>query len=156
MELHIRRAGIEDAPAIARIVRALGWFAYLNSETEAQTTDRVANHLGLCRADASHSVYVAESHAAEVVGYAAVHWLPYLCFLGPEGYVSELIIQAEQRGQGIGTQLLAAIKREAIERGCSRLMLINKRNRESYLREFYAKQGWIERPAAASFVLPLK
>jgi hypothetical protein len=34
-------------------------------------------------------------------------------------------------------------------------MLVNKRNRESYLREFYGKRCWIERPAAANFILPL-
>jgi GNAT superfamily N-acetyltransferase len=156
MGAHIRRARTEDAAAIAGIVRALGWFAHLIAEPEAVTSDRVAKHLDLCQAGASHSVYVAEDPPGEVAGYATVHWLPYLFFLAPEGYVSELIVREAQRGRGIGTDLLEAVRREAVERGCSRLMLINKRHRESYQREFYAKRGWIERPAAASFVLPLQ
>ncbi|MGO9097391.1 MAG: N-acetyltransferase family protein [Bryobacteraceae bacterium] len=156
MGLHIRRARLEDAPAIAALVRALGWFAHLSAEAEQVGSERVAKHLQLCRADQSHSVYVAEDQAGEVAAYATVHWLPYLFFPGPEGYVSELIVGEAHRGRGIGTQLLEAVRREALERGCCRLMLINKRNRESYQREFYAKRGWIERPAAASFVLPLK
>jgi GNAT superfamily N-acetyltransferase len=156
MGLHIRRARLEDVPAIAAMVRALGWFAHPGAEPEAVTSARVAKHLQLCQADQSHSVYVAEDQAGKVAGYATVHWLPYLFFMGPEGYVSELIVGEAQRGQGIGTLLLEAVRREALERGCCRLMLINKRHRESYQREFYSKRGWIERPAAASFVLPLK
>jgi hypothetical protein len=47
------------------------------------------------------------------------------------------------------------MKAEAQERGCSRLMLINLRKRESYQRRFYQKQGWEEREEAANFVYHL-
>ena len=153
---NIRRARIEDAPAIAALVRALGWFAHLSDEPEDATGARLARHLELCQADQSHSVYVAEDEASTLAGYAAVHWLPYLFLTGPEGYVSELFVDEARRGQGIGAELLEAVRLEAVQRGCCRLMLINKRNRESYQREFYARRGWTERPAAANFVLPLK
>lgn len=39
-------------------------------------------------------------------------------------------------------------------RGCSRIWLVNNRDRDSYLRGFYARQGWQEQPQAARFVLP--
>jgi GNAT superfamily N-acetyltransferase len=100
-------------------------------------------------------VYVAETEEGEIAGYAAVHWLPYLLLLGPEGYVSELFIRESDRGQGIGTQLLEVVKQEAEARGCARLMLLNMHERESYRRGFYKKQGWEERPDAANFVYPL-
>ncbi len=90
------------------------------------------------------------------MGYAAVHWLPYLFMPGPEGFVSELFIDDEARGQGIGTKLLESVKQEAQARGCTRLSLINLRDRESYQRGFYAKLGWQERPDAANFILRLK
>ena len=61
----------------------------------------------------------------------------------------------EARGQGIGSRLLEAVKAEAKRRGCSRLQLVNFRQRESYQRGFYAKAGWEERPDGASFVLYL-
>lgn len=35
------------------------------------------------------------------------------------------------------------------------MMLINNRQRQSYLDEFYAKRGWHEREDMANFVLPL-
>jgi hypothetical protein len=43
---------------------------------------------------------------------------------------------------------------DAEARGCSRLNLLNGRQRESYRREFYEKNGWRERDMA-SFVFDL-
>jgi len=64
-------------------------------------------------------------------------------------------VQESHRGQGIGSQLLEVMKAEARKRGCSRLMLINLRKRESYQRQFYRKQGWEEREGVANFVYHL-
>lgn len=90
------------------------------------------------------------------MGYTAVHWLPYLILSGPEGYVSELFVAEAARGMGVGKALLTAVKRTAAARGCSRLQLLNMRNRESYQRRFYEKDGWQEREQAANFVYPIK
>jgi GNAT superfamily N-acetyltransferase len=158
MGISIRKAEIIDAASIAEIIRSLGWFAHVNAETPDETRSRVTRHLELCLADDSHSVYVAQVPASaenlteKVVGYVAVHWLPYLLLAGAEGYVSELFIRESERGLGIGTQLLAMVEAEAARRGCTRLMLLNMRQRESYQREFYIKHGWEERPEAANFV----
>ena len=85
-----------------------------------------------------------------------MHYLPYFFLLGPEGYISELFISAEARGQGVGTALLEQVTADARKRGCVRLSLINSRTRESYLRQFYEKHGWKERTEVAAFVFPLK
>ncbi|MEH1930268.1 hypothetical protein [Nostoc sp.] len=34
-------------------------------------------------------------------------------------------------------------------------MLLNHKERESYQREFYRKQGWVERETVANFIYPL-
>ncbi len=155
MEIKIRKAQPGDARGIAAILRGLEWITRFDAEPIEATAQRVAHHLELCHADDSHSVYVAENEAGESAGYAAVHGLPYLLFLGPEGYVSELFIRAGDRGQGIGTRLLETVKEEARTRGCARLMLLNMHERESYQRGFYKKHGWEERPDAVNFVYPL-
>ena len=152
MEIKIRKARIEDAGGIAAVVRGLPWITRFDAETVETTTRRIAHHLELCLADDSHAVYVAENADGEIAGYVAVHWLPYLMLAGPEGYVSELFIRESDRGQGIGTRLLEVAKKEAETRGCTRLMLLNMQERESYRREFYKKRGWEERPGAANFV----
>jgi len=155
MSYHIRRATLADAPALAEVIRGLGLFAHIKAEKPKTTRERVARHLALCLNDDSHAVYVAEETTGEIVGYVSAHWLPYLILAGPEGYVSELFISESARGQGIGSQLLDVIKADARHHGCTRLMLLNMRQRESYQRGYYQKVGWEERPEAANFIFKL-
>jgi GNAT superfamily N-acetyltransferase len=155
MSVRIRKAEATDVLVIAELLRSLGIFDHITAEAPQTTQERVLKHLVLCTADDSYLVLVAQIPSGEIAGYCSVHWLPYLILTGPEGYVSELFIKDEFRGQGIGSQLLETIKTEAQNRGCSRLMLLNMRKRESYKRQFYSKHGWEERPDAANFILPL-
>ena len=151
----IRSATPDDVPAIAALLRELGWFPFIKDEAEAETETRVKRHLRLCLTDDSHSVLVAHGDRGTVLGYVAVHWLPYLMLPGPEGYVSELFVAEAARGAGLGADLLETVKDMAISRGCSRMMLVNLRTRESYQRGFYRKLGWEEREEFANFVLHL-
>jgi len=152
----IRHAAEEDAAAIGRILRDLGWFSDINAEAPEESTGRIERTLGRCAARTDHTAFVAEDDAGEVIGYVAVHWLPYLFMKGPEGYVSELFVRRSYRCRGVGTRLLEEVRKEAVRRGASRLMLVNSRNRPSYKRGFYERRGWKERIEAANFVLPLK
>jgi GNAT superfamily N-acetyltransferase len=99
---------------------------------------------------------VAANEDGRLIGYVAVHWLPYLFLSGPEGFISELFVAETARSSGVGKLLLQTVESEAKERGCSRLQLINFKNRESYQRKFYQKAGWEERPDGASFVRPIE
>lgn len=155
MDNQIRKANTTDVAAISNLLRSLHLFAYINNEEAQSTQERVQRHLELCISDDSHLILVAQSANGEIAGYCAVHWLPYLILAGPEGYVSELFIKEEFRGLGIGNSFLEVVKAEAQNRGCSRLMLLNMRNRDSYKRQFYIKNGWEERPDAANFVFQL-
>jgi GNAT superfamily N-acetyltransferase len=155
MEIQIRKAKQKDALALSALIRSLGIFHRLDQETPQDTQQRVHKHLEMCLADESHLLLVAQTKEGQVAGYCSVHWLPYLFLSGPEGYVSELFIREEFRGAGIGGQLLAEIKIAARKRGCARLMLLNFRQRESYQRQFYSKQGWEERVEMANFICTL-
>jgi GNAT superfamily N-acetyltransferase len=152
MPVQIREANAQDAQSLAELLKDIGWFESFKNEPLEVTSQRVRVHVEQCRADKSHSIFVAESSDRNIVGYGSVHWLPYLFLQGPEGYVSELFVRQSARGQGIGRELLKTIETEANARGCVRLSLINLRNRESYLRQFYVKAGWEERPEAANFI----
>ena len=141
MDITIRNVQFQDAEDITGIIREVGWFEHLKSESAQTTAARVRQHISLCLADDSHSAFVAEDEEQKVIGYASVHYLPYFFLPGPEGYVSELFISAETRGKGVGTALLEMVISEAQKRGCARLSLINSRTRESYIRQFYEKHG---------------
>jgi ribosomal protein S18 acetylase RimI-like enzyme len=152
---NVQPATPDDVPAMAALLRGLGWFAFINDEATAKTETRVKKHLRLCMADDSHSVLVAGDAKGAIIGYVAVHWLPYLMLPGPEGYVSELFVSEAARGMGVGTKLLEAVEDAAVTRGSSRLMLVNRKTRESYKRGFYRKLGWEEREEFANFVLQM-
>ena len=150
----IRPATPDDAPRLAALVRALERFDRLREEPLPEAIARIQAALAGA-GEGGRSLYVAETEAGDLAGYVAVHWLPYLILRGPEGFVSELFLAAEARGQGIGSRLLDTVVAEARARGCSRLGLLNNRRRESYERHFYAQHGWQERGDMANFVLEL-
>ncbi len=151
----IRRAVNEDVPVIASILRELGWFPYIDKESETATELRIRLHLELADADESHTVLVAEDEELGVAGYISVHWLPYLLLSGPEGYISEIFVREEARGKGVGTALMNDVKELAIAKRCSRLMLLTDRERDAQEKDFYARFGFEERPEMANMVLQL-
>jgi GNAT superfamily N-acetyltransferase len=156
MTYTIRPAERGDAAGLSTLLRSIGWFQHMQAEEPQQTLATVSAQLERCLSSDEHTILVAQSPAGQVAGFVAIHWLPYLFMRGPEGFISELFISEDSRGQGLGSRLLDAAVAAARERGCVRLQLINYRSRESYQRGFYAKAGWTERAEAAAFVYVLE
>ena len=158
MDTTIREARLEDSSAIAAILRALGWSEQIKQEPFVDTQAHIALYLERCQREKTHTILVAEREQGhdvrEVVGYVSVHWYPHL-MRGNDGYVSELFVHPNATGHGIGSLLLDTMKAYALERNCTRLILMNRRTRESYARQFYAKHGWVELRDAAFFSLTL-
>jgi GNAT superfamily N-acetyltransferase len=152
MNFSIRKAKAGDASELADLLRSLEWFSWIKEAPLEMAREHAARNIAMCSASGDHLMLVAENENGTIAGYCSTHWVPYLILNGPEGMVSELFIRAEARGQGIGTRLLAEVKAEGRKRGCSRLMLLNNRTRESYLRGFYIGDGWKEREAMANFI----
>jgi GNAT superfamily N-acetyltransferase len=148
----IRPARAGDAAGIAATLRDLGWFTHIEEEPVAETEARVAGQLALCAANGDHTVLVAEDESGQIVGYLAAHWFPNM-LKGGDGYLSELFIREAARDRGLGGRFLAAIEEEGKRRDCTRLMLFNRKERESYQRGFYQSHGWEERDDTALFNL---
>ncbi len=153
-EIIIRKARWEDAGAIASIARQVGWYERITNEPPAETVRQVSERLAQCLREGTHTVMVAEKTGDGVSGYISVHWFPHLAH-GIDGYVSELFLLPTLTGLGVGGRLLDAIKEQALQRKCNRLLLMNRRVRESYRRSFYAKHGWEELRDAAFFTLDI-
>lgn len=147
----IRPARTDDVTRLAAFLRSLGYFDVIEAEPPQATRDRVSRALSDVLGRPDHLILLATDEAGAVVGYVGMHWLPCLFLDGPECFVSELFVDPRARGDGLGGRLLAEAERAARDQGCARMQLINFRTRESYRRGFYAKQGWVERPEAASF-----
>ena len=61
---------------------------------------------------------------------------------GGVGYLARLLVAAVARGEGAGTQLLAAFESEAIARGCTRLVVRTFAGTRA--ERFYRGRGWVE------------
>src|SRR4030095_14313891 len=102
MRIQMRKLTAQDAPQIAELLKEIGWFESFKGEFVAAASERVRSHIEQCHADNSHSAFVAQSPDGKIVGYGSVHWLPYLFFRGPDGYVSELFVLECARVHSIG------------------------------------------------------
>lgn len=49
--VHIRKAQLQDVAVLTELLRSLGWFAYLASESSEITYERITHHLTLCNAN---------------------------------------------------------------------------------------------------------
>ena len=151
----VREVKETDAVSLALIIRELGWFTHLDRESFPETVDGMKSQIDISKSDERSFHFVAESKDDNIVGYVGVHFFP--CFFLPsfEGYISELFVKEDNRGQGIGRLLMNRVVALAKEKKCHRLTLVNSRTRESYRRGFYEKMGWQEREKVASFVFKL-
>jgi GNAT superfamily N-acetyltransferase len=117
MRRMIRPATPADTSTIAGLIRALAEYERLAHALELDET-RLHEHLFGPRPFAE--VLLAEE-AGEIVGFA-LFFSTYSTFVGkPSLYLEDLFVRPEFRGRGHGKQLLAALARLALERGCGRL-----------------------------------
>lgn len=151
----IREATESDAPAIAAVLHDITELHSVTDCAVEETCARVARALATAVPSSSSAVLVAMAEDGTVVGYCSVHWVPFLFFEGPEGYITELFVRQSHRNLGVGTALLEEVQRRAKVKDCSRLSLLNARDREAYRRGFYAQRQWQERERMANFILPL-
>ena len=112
----LRRAVRADVPEILRLIRALAEYEKLSHEVVA-TEAALAQTLFGERAAAE--VLLAEE-GGRAVGFA-LFFQNYSTFLGKPGiYLEDLFVEPACRGRGLGKQLLQAIAKLAVERGCGR------------------------------------
>lgn len=116
MAASLRPAIRADVPEILRLIRALAAYEKLSGEAVA-TEAALAQTLFGDRPAAE--VLLAEVDG-RTVGFA-LFFQNYSTFLGRPGiYLEDLFVEPAHRGQGLGRQLLQAIARLAVERGCGR------------------------------------
>ncbi len=151
----IRACQLEDARGLTSLLHTLENLSTIATESFEVTLARVKKQLAHIVKSAEHTLLVAVN-SERLSAYINVHWHPTLLHADGEGFVSELFVHPEARGEGLGTSLLHSILEEGRVRGCARLSLLNMRNKSSYERAYYTKRGWQERPHAANFVLELK
>ena len=140
----IRNARNYDADAIAALCGELGYPA---------TRQQVVARLAAIQARGDGGVLVAEGASGIVVGWLQVGLAAPLTG-DAEGEVLGLVVAAGARGDGVGARLLAEAERWARTRGCPRMRVRSRVERERAHR-FYERAGYVRIKTQAVFGKPL-
>ena len=115
----IREAAPADVPAILRLVRAL---AAYEKEPDAVLATEAHFRAALFPQEGTPTTF---AHVAEVDGEVvgmAVWYLTFSTWTGVNGiWLEDLFVQPDQRGTGLGRELLATLARTCVQRGYQRL-----------------------------------
>lgn len=133
--MEIRPAKAEDAAAIAPLLAELGY------PTEAAT---VRARLERIAGGVATGVLIAEAEGvpAALIAYQLIEHLERSA---PTCRITALVTAPDQRRRGAAARLLAAVGELARERGCDRLEVTSRPDRDDAL-AFYLGAGFSERP----------
>jgi GNAT superfamily N-acetyltransferase len=113
----LRPATEADVPTILELIRGIAEYERLSHEVEA--TEALLRRHGFGPRPIFESV-LAE-RAGRPVGFA-LYFFTFSTFkTRPTLYLEDLFVRPEERGRGIGRQLLVRLARIAVERECGRM-----------------------------------
>lgn len=127
----IREANLDDAPAIAALVTALGY--------PTNATDMRERLQGLL-ADPVYVTFVAE-HSGEIAGVAGACMARFYEKNGVYARLVALVVSEDSHGRGVGASLVRGVERWANGRGAVEIFLNSGVQREG-ARSFYEKLGY--------------
>ena len=117
MTVRIRSATSDDVPVIAELIRGLARFEKLEHAV-TMSDELLASALF---GERPYAEVLLAGDDGQAVGFA-LFFHNFSTFLGRPGiYLEDLFVLPEQRGRGIGRQLLVELARLAVERKCGRL-----------------------------------
>ena len=144
--MHIEPASEADIPALGALLSTL--FA---QEAEF-TPDPIAQQRGLLRI-ISHpevGVVLVARQGAQLLGMVNLLYTVSTALGEQVALLEDMVVCAEARATGIGTQLLQAAVRTATASGCRRITLLTDESNHAAQR-FYRRQGF-----EASSMLPMR
>jgi GNAT superfamily N-acetyltransferase len=141
--IRIRFALPDDAPAVALLVRQLGY------DVESRLIRDKLDQFGESARDA---VIVAEADGS-LLGEISLHVMKLFHQQGRLGRITSLVVDRSRRGTGIGRQLIEAADAYFVTRGCVRAEVASADHREM-AHVFYDSNGYA--PEGRRFVKPLR
>ena len=140
MTTHVRRATIDDADTLLRLVRRLAEAQDAAHEMTATTDDLRRDGFGSAPC---FEALLAETDDGSPIGLA-LYYFTYSTWAGrAKLYVEDLFVDPAFRGCGLGRRLMTALARIALDRGCVGLDLAVKGDNRA--RGFYERLGLVRK-----------
>ena len=129
----IRKVIPSDVTVLVKLIEQLGYSITL-SELQA--------NIELCLSDKHYSIFVAETQG-EIYGFIGLITASWLHRNGSWAKVLALVVDEEQRGAEIGSQLLNFAENYAKTQGCDKIELTSGlHRRQSGAHKFYLSHGY--------------
>ncbi len=132
-EVKIRTAGLDESPAIARLMTQLGY---------PTSPDEMKERLAAILPDSDYMTFVAE-HQKEVVGVIGVGVNRYYEKNGTYGRLLALVVDEKMKGHGIGASLVAEAEGWLNERAVGSIV-VNSGKQRNDAHRFYERLGYEE------------
>lgn len=132
-----RPATASDAGTIAALLTSFN----AEFDTWSPSLPDLERRLEVMLAGASAYVVLVPAGHREADGFALVTLRPSPYYEGPIATVDEMYVRPEQRGQGLGGELMALLLRLAHDRGCGEVQ-INVDEDDVRARRFYERHGF--------------
>ena len=133
----MRAARAEDLDAL---VALLGELFSIEADFRPDPA-RQRRGLALLLDDPGRAVVLVAERGGRVVGMVTAQLVVSTAEGAPSAWVEDAVVEAAERGRGVGRALLEAIEARAAELGATRLQLLADRENAPAL-GFYARIGW--------------
>lgn len=130
-DLALRPPDADDATAVGILLAELGY--------PANAGEVIGRLDALARLPVALTLVAAGGR--EVFGVITSHIFPSLHSAAPIAWITTLVVSSDARGMGVGTKLLEAAERWAVENGAERVSLTSGVAREDAHR-FYESRGY--------------
>jgi predicted N-acetyltransferase YhbS len=117
----IRAALASDAADLSELVTQLGYPA---------SAEELARRLDLL-AEFSKAIALVATDGANVTGVITCHIVRSINSTEPLALLTTLVVNERVRGTGVGSQLVSAVERYAIENGCAKISVTSGIQREA-------------------------
>jgi len=135
MSLQIRPGGLDDAGAIVRLIRELATaYGEESPVTEASAREYLSS-------PGSHVLLAGR--AGQAIGLLSYTIRPNLYHAGPTALIEELVVQASERGSGVGSALLSELLSELARLGVVEVSVSTMPDNQRAKR-FYQAHGLID------------
>jgi ribosomal protein S18 acetylase RimI-like enzyme len=139
----IRLAVEKDLLAVLKLLHELGY--------QIQDHPDFRNTFSQILNNPDSGILIAMTNGS-ISGYLAFSIKPQLRLMGLSLEIDELSVHSNFRGAGVGSQLIKHVVHLALSRGVKKVTISTNRQRESYQRNFYVKNGFIEKNSALLYM----